>query len=111
MAGNPAWQTTLEDGSHLPPPLNGSGKAWQYSEPDLLNLIKEGRNLEQPIHMPAFKNTLADWEISFITTYIKSKWDVSQLNYQHGFMTLTPQSTSTPINTPLPPPEPATPAP
>ncbi len=111
MAGNPAWQTTLADGSHLPPPLNGNGNAWNYSEQDMINIIKEGRNLDQPIHMPAFKSTLADWEINFILTYIKTTWDVGQLNYQHGFMTLTPQTTSTPINTPLPPPTTATPAP
>lgn len=111
LAGNPAWQTPLEDGSHLPPPLDQTGSAWQYSEPDLLNLIKEGRNLDQPIHMPAFKSALADWEIQFIMTYMKSKWDVNQLNYQHGFMTLTPQATPTSQSTPLPPPTPATPSP
>ncbi len=102
MAGNPAWQTELADGSHLPPPLGGSGKAWQYSEQDLMQIIKEGRNLDKPIHMPAFKNGLADWEINFILTYIKTKWDINQLNYQHGFMTLTPQVTSTFITTPSP---------
>ena len=111
LAGNPAWQTTLADGSHLPPPLGQTGSAWQYSEPDLLNLIKEGRNLDQPIHMPAFKSRLADWEINFIITYIKSKWDVNQLNYQHGFMTLTPQATSAPASTPPSPPTPVTPTP
>ena len=102
LAGNPAWQTELADGSHLPPPLDGNGKAWQYSEQDLIKTIKEGRNLDNPIHMPAFKNTLADWEISFILTYMKSKWDINQLNYQHGFMTLTPQVTPTIITTPSP---------
>ncbi|MBI3151227.1 MAG: SCO family protein [Chloroflexi bacterium] len=96
MAGNPAWQTELQDGSHFPPPLNQTGSAWQYSEQDLINIIKEGRNLDKPIHMPAFKSTLANWEVKFIITYMKSKWDINQLNYQHGFMTLTPQATSTP---------------
>ena len=72
------------------------------SEQDLIKTIKEGRNLDYPIHMPAFKNTLADWEISFILTYMKSKWDIIQLNYQHGFMTLTPQATPTIITTPSP---------
>ena len=102
MAGNTAWQASLADGSHLPPPLDGDGKAWQYSEQDLIKIIKEGRNLDKPIHMPAFKNGLADWEISFILTYMKSKWNVNQLNYQHGFMTLTPQVTPTVITTPSP---------
>ncbi|HND50165.1 MAG TPA: hypothetical protein PLL95_16480 [Anaerolineales bacterium] len=46
--------------------------------------------------MPAFKSNLADWEIDFILTYIQSTWDINQLNYQHGFMTLTPNPTSTP---------------
>jgi cytochrome c len=102
LAGNPAWQTELADGSYLPPPLDGNGKAWQYSEQDLIKIIKEGRNLEKPIHMPAFKNGLADWEISFILTYMKSKWDINQRNYQHGFMTLTPQATPTLGTTPFP---------
>jgi hypothetical protein len=50
--------------------------------------------------MPAFKSKLADWEIEFILTYIQSTWDINQLNYQHGFMTLTPQptlATATPL--------------
>jgi hypothetical protein len=102
MAGNPAWQTELADGSHLPPPLDQTGTAWQYSEQELIAIIKDGHNLDKPIHMPAFKNTLANWEINFILTYIKNSWDVSQLNYQHGFMTLTPQPT--PSATPLPSP-------
>jgi protein SCO1 len=95
LTGNPSWQTKLADGSHLPPPLDGDGKAWQYSEQDLIKIVKEGRNLDKPIYMPAFKNSLADWEISFILTYMKTKWDINQLNYQHGFMTLTPQATPT----------------
>lgn len=102
LAGNPAWQTDLADGSHLPPPLDGKGKAWQYSEQELIKTIKEGRNLDKPIFMPSFKNGLADWEISFIVTYMKSKWDINQLNYQHGFMTLTPQVTPTFSTTPSP---------
>jgi protein SCO1 len=102
LAGNPAWQVELADGSHLPPPLDGDGKAWQYSEQDLIKIIKEGRNLDKPIHMPAFKNNMADWEISFVLTYMKSKWDINQLNYQHGFMTLTPQVAPTFIATPSP---------
>jgi protein SCO1/2 len=96
LSGNPAWQTELADGSHLPPPLDGDGGAWKYSEQDLLKIIKEGRNLDKPIHMPAFKTTLADWEINFIVAYMKSTWNINQLNYQHGFMTLTPQITATP---------------
>jgi len=99
LAGNPAWQTELADGAHLPPPLDGNGKAWQYSEQDLIKIIREGRNLDRSIYMPAFKNGLADWEINFIITYMKTKWDINQLNYQHGFMTLTPQVTPTLVGT------------
>ena len=109
MAGNPAWQTELQDGSHLPPPLDRTGNAWQYSQQDLVNIIKNGRNLDKPIHMPAFSPALANWEINFIVTYMQSKWDISQLNYQHGFMTLTPQATSTPPASRTP--TPATPSP
>lgn len=110
LAGNPAWQTELQDGSHLPPPLDATGSAWQYSEQDLTNIIKEGRNLDKPIHMPAFNSTLANWEVKFIIAYMKSKWDINQLNYQHGFMTLTPQATPT-TAAPLSTPTPATPSP
>ncbi len=102
LAGNPAWQVELADGSHLPPPLDGNGKAWQYSEQDLIQIIKDGRNLDKPMYMPAFKNGLADWEINFIVTYMKSKWNINQLNYQHGFMTLTPMATPTLVATPSP---------
>lgn len=109
LAGNPQWQTELADGTHLPPPLDKSGSAWQYSEQDLINIIKEGRNLDKPIHMPAFKSALANWEVKFIVTYMKSKWDINQLNYQHGFMTLTPQATSTLPASPTP--TPAAPSP
>lgn len=100
MAGNPQWQVELADSSHLAPPLNGQGEAWTYPPTDLLTIVKEGRNLDKPIHMPAFKTKLADWEIEFILTYIQSSWDINQLNYQHGFMTLTPQptlATATPL--------------
>lgn len=96
MAGNPQWQVELADGSRLAPPLNGSGEAWKYPPNDLLTIVKEGRNLDKPIHMPAFKSKLADWEIEFIFSYVQSTWDVNQLNYQHGFMTLTPNPTATP---------------
>lgn len=96
MAGNPQWQVELADGSHLAPPLNGDGGAWKYPPAELRAIAKEGRNLDKPIHMPAFKSKLADWEIDFIFTYIQSTWDVNQLNYQHGYMTLTPNPTSTP---------------
>lgn len=100
MAGNPQWQVELADGSHLAPPLNGSGEAWTFSKTELVTTIKEGRNLDKPIHMPAFKSMLADWEIEFILSYVQSTWDINQLNYQHGFMTLTPQptlATATPL--------------
>ena len=110
LAGNPAWQTELQDASHLPPPLDRTGNAWQYSQQDLVNIIKNGRNLDKPIHMPAFSPALANWEINFIVTYMQSKWDINQLNYQHGFMTLTPQATPS-IAAPLSTPTPATPSP
>lgn len=96
MAGNPQWQVDLADGSRLAPPLNGDGAAWKYSPTEMLSIVKEGRNLDKPIHMPAFKSRISDWEIEFILSYVQSTWDVNQLNYQHGFMTLTPQPTSTP---------------
>lgn len=104
LGGNPSWQVELADGTRLPPPLDGNGKAWQYSETELIEIIKNGRNLDKPLFMPAFKTTLADWEISFILTYLKSHWSINQLNYQHGFMTLTPQATPSalPTNTALP---------
>lgn len=110
MAGNPQWQVELADGSHLAPPLNGSGDAWKYPETELLTTIKEGRNLDKPIHMPAFKSKLADWEIEFILSYVKNTWDVNQLNYLHGFMTLTPQATLA-TATPLAPLVTSTPSP
>ncbi|MCZ2126729.1 MAG: SCO family protein [Anaerolineales bacterium] len=96
LAGNPQWQTELADGSHLAPPLDGSGNAWKISRNDIFATIQNGRNLDKPIHMPAFKSKLADWEMEFIFAYIQSKWDINELNYQHGFMTLTPAPTKTP---------------
>ncbi|HSK88686.1 MAG TPA: SCO family protein [Anaerolineales bacterium] len=106
LAGNPAWQMELEDGSHLPPPLNSTGSAWKYSEQELTEIIKEGRNLDNPIHMPAFKEKLSDWEIHYILEYVASSWDVSQQNYHAGFLTTTPQPTWGPIpietGTPMP---------
>ncbi|HEY6073245.1 MAG TPA: SCO family protein, partial [Anaerolineales bacterium] len=80
LEGNPAWETELADGSHLPPPLNSEGTIWRHSEADLIELIKSGRNLDKAIHMPAFKGVLSDWEIHFILQYAASKWDVNQRN-------------------------------
>jgi protein SCO1/2 len=100
LAGNPAWQTELTDGSRLPPPLNDAGSAWQFSEQDLSEIIKEGRNLDKAIHMPSFEKKLADWEIHYILQYVASQWDVNQKNYQAGFFTLTPQPTWGPLPTP-----------
>jgi cytochrome c553 len=106
LSGNPAWQMELEDGSRLPPPLNNTGNAWEYSEQDLIQIVKEGRTLDNPIHMPAFQKKLSDWEIHYILQYVASSWDVNQKNYQAGLLTLTPQSTlgpvSPPTNTPSP---------
>ena len=100
LEGNPAWETELADGSHLPPPLNSEGTIWRHSEADLIELIKSGRNLDKAIHMPAFKGVLSDWEIHFILQYAASKWDVNQRNYAAGFLTLTPQPTPQPTWTP-----------
>lgn len=97
MEGNPAWQTELTDGSHLPPPLNSTGSAWKYSEQELTRLIRDGRNLDKPMHMPAFRGKLSYWEIHDILQYIATSWDVNQQNYQAGFYALTPQ-----IGVPLP---------
>ncbi|RPJ23503.1 MAG: hypothetical protein EHM33_20720 [Chloroflexi bacterium] len=107
LAGNPAWQTELEDGSHLPPPLNNTGSAWKYSEQELMEIIQEGRNLDKPLHMPAFEDKLEEGEIHYLLEYVASSWDVSQQNYHAGFLTLTPQPTWGPIPidtaTPTPP--------
>jgi hypothetical protein len=104
LAGNPAWQMELEDGSRLPPPLNNTGNAWKYSEAELTEIIWEGRNLDNPIHMPAFKEKIAYWEIHYLLEYIASSWDVDQQNYHAGFFTLTPQPTwgAIPIDTATP---------
>jgi protein SCO1/2 len=99
LEGNPAWETELADGSHLPPPLNNAGKIWKFPESELIELVKSGRNLDKAIHMPSFKGKLSDWEIHFILQYAASKWDVDQRNYQAGFFTLTPQPTWTPLPT------------
>jgi protein SCO1 len=99
LEGNPAWQTELTDGSHLPPPLNNTGNAWKYSQQDLAEIIQEGRNLDKPMHMPAFKNKLSDWEIHYILQYVASRWDVNEKNYQAGLFTLTPQPTWGPLPT------------
>jgi len=104
LAGNPAWQMELEDGSHLPPPLNNTGNAWKYSEPELIEIIRQGRNLDKPLHMPAFEDKLSDWEIHSILEYVATSWDVSQQNYHAGFLTLTPQPAWGPMDsaTPMP---------
>lgn len=94
LAGNPAWQTELEDGSHLPPPLNSTGSAWKYSEPELFEIIQQGRSLDKPIHMPAFQGKLSEMEIHYLLEYVASSWDVEQQNYHAGFLTLTPQPAS-----------------
>lgn len=99
LEGNPAWETELVDGSHLPPPLDDKGTIWRYPESELIDLVKSGRNLDKAIHMPSFQGKLSDWEIHFIIQYAASKWDVNQRNYQAGFFTLTPQPTWTPLPT------------
>jgi protein SCO1/2 len=99
LAGSPAWQTELADGSHLPPPLNQSGNAWKYSEQDLTSIVQDGRNLDHALHMPSFKSKLSDWEIHYILQYVISKWDVNQKNYYAGMLTLTPLPTWGPLPT------------
>jgi len=106
LRGNPAWKTELADGSRLPPPLDHTGDAWSYSETEFAELVETGRNLDKPIHMPAFAESLTDWEIHHIHQYIASTWNVDQKNYQAGLLTLTPQPTWGPL-----PPATATPAP
>ena len=90
LSGIPGWRTPLADGSHLAPPLGISSVIWQKTETELIEVIKEGKNLEKPIHMPAFENTLSDEEIYSILQYIYSKWSINQQNYFAGSLTPTP---------------------
>lgn len=109
LEGNPGWETELADGSELAPPLNDKGSLWRYPETELIELVKNGRDLDKAIHMPAFKGKLSDWEIHFILQYAASKWNVQQKNYQAGFFTLTPQPTLTRLPTSTATPRRATP--
>jgi protein SCO1 len=99
LAGSPAWETELADGSHLAPPLNETGNAWEYSEQDLTQILREGRNLDKSIHMPSFEKKLTDWEMHYILQYVISNWDVNQKNYHAGLLTLTPMPTWGPLPT------------
>lgn len=90
LGGVPGWRTPLEDGSHLAPPLGISSEIWQKTEPELSQTIREGRNLDKPIHMPAFEGTLSDEEIYSILQYIYSKWSINQKNYYAGSLMQTP---------------------
>jgi protein SCO1/2 len=100
LGGIPGWRTPLEDGSHLAPPLGISSVIWEKTEPELIHVINEGKNLDKPMHMPSFKNTLSDEEIYSILQYIYSTWSINQKNYYSGNLMQTstpaPAITSTP---------------
>lgn len=102
LGGIPGWRTPLADGSHLAPPLGISSVIWQKTEAELIETIKQGKNLNKPIHMPAFESTLSDEEINSILQYIYSKWSINQKNYYAGNLTQTPMFSPAPTSTPTP---------
>lgn len=102
LGGIPGWRTPLADGSNLAPPLGISSVIWQKTESELMSVIRNGKNLDKPIHMPSFENTLSDEQIYSILQYIYSTWSINQKNYYAGSLTQTPMSPPAFTSTPTP---------
>lgn len=73
------WKKPLDDGSYLPPPLNGSAHTWHHSPKLLLNTINEGGAKLGGV-MPAFKDKLNEEEKLAVLDYLYSLWpkDIQQ---------------------------------
>ena len=79
--GQSDWQVRKEDGTLLPPPLNGDGHTWHHADGLLYRTVSQGgRIFEDPRDpsfksaMPAFGDQLSHQEIVAVLTYIKSLW-------------------------------------
>lgn len=82
LEGAADWEFPNEDGSYPPPPLTSSAHAWQHSDSSLINTVKNGRGAGKISSMPAFIGQLTEQEILAVIEYIKSTWEVDDLNQQ-----------------------------
>ncbi len=82
LEGAPDWETPNEDGSYPPPPLNSSAHASQHSDSSLLNTVTNGRGAGKIASMPPFGGQLSETEIQAVIEFVKSTWEVEDLNQQ-----------------------------
>ncbi|MFC1664847.1 c-type cytochrome [Pseudomonadota bacterium] len=71
--GTENWKTKLPDGSHPPPPLDGTGHTWHHDMNLLLTTINDG-GLSWGGKMPGFKNILNEHEKKSVIAYIQTYW-------------------------------------
>ena len=78
LEGQPDWQQSNPDGSLRAPPHDETGHTWHHGDAALIESIRlGGARLSASLGtstMPAYKDILADNEITAVLTYIKSTW-------------------------------------
>jgi len=79
------WREPLPDGTHPPPPLNGSGHTWHHSLSPLKLTISAGGEPWGGV-MPDFEGTLSDQQIDAVIAYFQSQWppEIYQKWVKHG---------------------------
>ena len=79
------WKKPLVDGTHAPPPVNGTGHAWHHPVSQLKRSIREGG---QAIggKMPGFQDQLSKNEIEAVIAYFQHWWpeDIYQDWHKRG---------------------------
>ncbi len=67
------WKKPLANGSHPPPPLNGSAHTWHHPKKALKRTIRNG-GVRLGGTMPPFNDALNNNEIDSVLAYIQNIW-------------------------------------
>jgi len=59
------------------PPLNETGKAWQYTDAEIIDFIRNGKG-----SMPAMRTEVRTTQLQAVVDYIKLWWTEEQLSQQ-----------------------------
>ncbi len=86
LEGQPDWKSPNANGRMPAPPHDATGHTWHHGDDDLTGIIKFGLkpyvSPDYESDMPAYKDVLADNEISDIIAYVKSTWPERESAYQ-----------------------------
>jgi len=88
LSGEPNWREVKADGTLPAPPHDDSGHTWHHDDQLLFKYTKlGGAGVAPPSFksaMPGFADSLSDYEIWAVLSYIKSRWSLKGQARQAG---------------------------